>query len=247
MACLSAFLFALGAYLAIVEEPIQITYDTTAAEQYDLMRAYLPFGFALWILALISLAYGIISGVRKPLAVARLKERFLTISILVGIVLGLLTLSSAFLPWVIAERTEPFIEARGDVFNVGQYHALTGINLMTGVNSMAGDVILLVFVGALIGVLHIPLLAFLEGGRANVMRASLFLLGGICIICPVISIYAHKTWWISLHVNGALGFSAAFKSPGAGFLVTTICASGLIAFGIITILITRPPIHGDAS
>jgi len=72
--CSSAFLLALGAYLAIIEVPVRITYDPAAAEQYDLMRAYLPFGFALWILALLFLIYGIASGVRKPLAIAQLRK-----------------------------------------------------------------------------------------------------------------------------------------------------------------------------
>jgi len=97
-------------------------------------------------------------GVRKPLRAAQLRKPLLMVSIIVGVALGSLALSSTLLPWVITERPEPLIETRGGTFNVGQYHALTGINLMTGVNGMVGDIILLVFVGALIGVLHIPLI-----------------------------------------------------------------------------------------
>lgn len=233
LVCLSAFLLALGTYLATMEVPVRITYDPAAAEQYDLMRAYLPFGFALWILALVFLVCGIILGVRKPLAVAQLKKPFSRVSLIVGVTLGVLALTSTFLPWVIAERTEPFIETRGGTFNVGQYHALTGVNLTTGPNNMTGDIILLVFVGAIIGILHIPLLTLLERERTDAMRAFLFLLGGICIVGSVVLVYAHRIWWISLRVNGALGFSVTFESPGTGFLIATSCAIGLIAFGII--------------
>jgi FtsH-binding integral membrane protein len=197
------------------------------------MRAYLPFGFALWILALIFLVCGIVLGVRKPLA-AQLRTVFSRVSLIVGLTLGVLALTSTLLPWVIAERAETFIETRGGTFNVGQYHALTGVNLMTGANNMAGDIILLVFVGAIISILHIPLLILIEKEKADVMRAFLFLLSGICIISSVASIYAYKIWWISLRVNGALGFSATFKSPGMGFLIATSCAIGLITFGLIT-------------
>lgn len=232
--CLSAFLLALGSYLVTMGVPIRITYDPAAAEQYDLMRAYLPLGFALWILAFVFLVYGVVLGVRKPLAIAHMKKLFPMISVIVGATLGFLALTSTFLPWVVAERTEPFIETRGGTFNVGQHHALTGINIMTDTNTMTGDIILLVFVGAIIGILHIPLLTLLEEERTDAMRTFLFLLGGICIIWPVLLVYSHKIWWISLRVNGALVFSAAFKSPGTGFLIATLCASGLIAFGITT-------------
>jgi len=219
-----------------MEVPIRITYDPAAVEQYDLMRAYLPFGFALWILALGFLVCGIVLGVRKPLAVAQLKKPFSMVGIIVGLTLGFLALTSAFLPWVIAERSEPFIETRGGTFNVGQYHELTGVNLMTGTNNMAGDIILLVFVGVIIGILHSPLLALLERERTDAMRAFLFLLGGICIISPVALVYAHRIWWINLRVDGALGFSVTFESPGTGFIVATLCAIGLLAYGIITII-----------
>jgi len=240
LVCLSAFLLALGTYLATMEVPVRIIYDPAAAEQYDLMRAYLPFGFALWILSLMFLVCGIVLGARKPLAVAKLKKPFSMVSMVVGVTMGVLALTSTFLPWVIAERTEPFIETRGGSFNVGQYHALTGVNLMTGTNNMAGDIILLVFVGAIIGILHIPLLTLLERERTDAMRAFLFLLGGICMISPAALVYAHRIWWISLRVNGALGFSVSFESSGMGFLIATSCAIGLIASGIIaTIKLAR--------
>ncbi|MEM2740173.1 MAG: hypothetical protein QXQ29_05175 [Candidatus Bathyarchaeia archaeon] len=164
---------------------------------------------------------------RKPLQV---------VSIIVGVVLGFLASSSTLLPWIIAERAEPFIETRGGVSDAEQYHALTGIQLMTGVNSVTGDIILLVFVGAFIGILYIPLSILLEREEATTMRALLFLLSGVCIIYPVISTYTHETWWINLDANGALGFLATCRDIGVGFLIATLCASGLIVFGIFIII-----------
>lgn len=232
--CLSAILFVLGTFLVTLEVPVRITYDPTAAEQYDFMRAYLPLGFALWILALVFLVGGIVLGVRKPLAVAPDENHISMVSIIVGLLLGFLALTSTFLPWVIAERTEPLIEIRGGIINVGQYHVLTGIDLMMGTNSMVGDVILFVFVGAIISILHIPLLTFIEKEKVDAMRAFLFLLSGICIISPVALVYAQRIWWISLDVNGALGSSVTFKSLGIGLLIASSCAIGLIASGIVT-------------
>lgn len=233
LVCLSAVLMAFGTYLATVEVPVRITYDPAAAEQYDLMRAYLPFGFTLWILSLVFLVYGIVSGTRKPLAVAQLKKPFSMVNIIVGVAIGILALTSTFLPWVIAERTEPFIETRKGSFNVGQYHALTGVNLMLGINNMVGDIILLVLVGAIISVLHIPLLTLFERGRGNAKRAFLFLLDTICIIGPVSSIRTRRIWWISLRVNGTLGLSATSISLGIGSQIATICAVGLLVFGLV--------------
>jgi hypothetical protein len=233
LVCLSAFLLMLSAYLATIEVPVRITDDPHAAEQFDIMRAYLPFGFAILVLALVFLVCGIVLGARK-LSTIQLRTVFSRVSLIVGLTLGFLALTSIFLPWVIAKTTEPFIETRGGTFNVGQYHALTGINLMTGTNNMAGDIILLLFVGAIIGILHIPLLTLLEGERTDAMKAFLFLLGGICIIVPLASIHAHRIWWISLRVNGTLGFSVVFESAGIGFLIATSCAIGLIAYGLIT-------------
>lgn len=244
LVCSSALLLALGTYLATMEVPVRITYDPAAAEQYDLMRAYLPFGFALWIFALMFLIYGIVLGVRKPLAVAQLRKPFHMICLIVAVTLGFLAFTSTFLPWVIAERTEPFIETRGGTFNVGQYHALTGLSLITGINNMKGDVISLVFVGAIIGVLHIPLLTLLEKGKTDAMRALLFLLGGMCIISPVASIYADRIWWVNSRVDGVLGFSVTFKSSGIGLLIATLSAAGLIASGVIaTIKLARQREH----
>lgn len=231
--CLSAFLLVLGVFLVVLEVPVQVTHDP-AAEQWDLMRAYAPFGFALCILALVFLAYGAVSGVREPSVVAQLKKPFLMASVVVGVVLGFLTMTSTFLPWVIVESIKPLIETRGGVFDVGQYHALTGINLMTSINSVVSDIILLAFAGSVISILHIPLLTLLEGKGTDFMRALLFLLSGTCIIWSVTSIYAHRTWWIYLRFDGALGFTATLESPGIGLLIAALCASGLIAFGIIT-------------
>ncbi|MEM2384929.1 MAG: hypothetical protein QXX99_02075 [Candidatus Bathyarchaeia archaeon] len=120
LVCLSAFLFALGSYFAALEVPVRISYDPAAAEQYDLMRAYLPFGLILCFLAFISLVYGVVFGVRKPSRAAQLRKPLLVVSIIVGVALGFLALSSTLLPWVITERPEPFIETRGGMLNVGQ-------------------------------------------------------------------------------------------------------------------------------
>ena len=235
LVCSSAFLLALGTYLSTIEVPVWV------GNEHEPMRAYLPFGFFLWILALLFLVYGTVSGARK-LPAAQLRTVFLRVSLIVGLTLGVLALTSTFLPWVIAERTEPFIETRAGTFNVGQYHALTGFDLMTGINHMEGDVISLVFVGAIIGILHIPLLTLLERERTDAMRAFLFLLGGISIIGPVALVYAHRIWWINLRVDGELGFSVTFESPGMGFLIAASCVIGLIAFGIITtIKLARQP------
>jgi len=236
LVCSSAFLLVLGTYLATMEVPVRITYDPAAAEQYDLMRAYLPFGFALWILALLFLIYGIALGMRKPLAITQFRKPFCMISLIVAVTLGFLAFASTFLPWVIAERTEPFIETREGTFNVGQHHALTGVSLMTGTNNMVGDVVSLAFVGAIMGILHIPLLTLLEREKTGAMSSFLFLLSGICIIGSVALVYAHRIWWIDLRVDGALGFSVMFESPGVGFLIATSCAIGLIASGLITII-----------
>ena len=227
LVCSSAFLLALGIYLSTMEVPVWV------GNEYEPMRAYLPFGFFLWILALLCLVYGIVLGARK-LSAAQLRTVFSSVNLVVGLTLGVLALTSAFLPWVIAERTEPSIETRAGAFNVGQHHVLTGVDLMTGINRMEGDVISLVFVGALIGILHIPLLALLERERTHAMGAFLFLLGGLSMIGPVALVYAHRIWWVNLHVDGALGFSVTFQSPGMGFLIATSCLIGLIASGIIT-------------
>ena len=231
--CLSAFLLVFGTHLATMEVPVRITYDPAAAEQYDLIRAYLPFGSILWILAIIFLVCGFVLGVRKPLAVATLKKPFSIASIVVSLTLGFLALTSIYLPWVIAERTETFIETRGGTFNIGRYYALTGLDLMTRMNDMAGDAILFVLAGAMISILHIPLLSLLWKEGTDVTRVFLFLSGGTCIISSVASIYAHRVWWISLHVNGALGFPVMSEGLGLGFIIATLCAIGLIAFGII--------------
>lgn len=244
--CLSAFLLALGTYLAIVEVPVRITSDPTAADQYDLMRAYGPLGFALWISAFLFLIYGIVSGVRKPSAVAQSRKPFLTISLIVAVTLGALTLISTFLPWVIAEKTDPFVEIRGvGTFYVGQYHSLTGVSLITGAMNRAANVGYLVFMGIMISVLHVSLLTRLEKERTDVMRAFLILLGGACIAYPVAVIYANRVWWVSWsfgEVGGA--FSVTFISPGIGLLIAAASAAGLIACGIIvTIKLARQREH----
>lgn len=233
--CSSAFFFALGTYLGTIEVPVWV------GNEYEPMHVYFPFGFFLWLLALLFLAYGVVLGMRKlqKLPASQLRTAFSMVSLIVGVTLGVLALTSTLLPWIIAERAEPVIETRGGTFNVGKYHALTGVNLMMGINKV--DEISLVFVGAIIGILHIPLLSLLEREKPDAMRAFLFSLGGICIIGPLASVYAHRIWWIDLRVDGALGFSVTFESPGPGFLIATLCAIGLIASGIITtVKLARP-------
>jgi len=232
--CSSAFLFALGTYLGTIEVLVWV------GNEYELMHIYLPLGFFLWLLALLFLAYGVVSGMRKLRKLqASQRTAFSMVSLIVGVTLGVLALTSTLLPWVIAERVEPLIETRVGTFSVGRYHALTRVNLMMGINKV--DEMSLVFVGAMMGILHIPLLSLLEREGPDAMRAFLFSLGGICIIGPVASVYAHRIWWIDLRVDGALGFSVTFESPGPGFLIATLCAIGLIASGIITtVKLARP-------
>lgn len=67
------------------------------------------------------------------------------VSILVGVLLGVLASSPILPSWVIAERAEPFIWARRDTFNTKEHYVLTGIQLMIGVNSVTGDIALLAF------------------------------------------------------------------------------------------------------
>ncbi|MCS7128826.1 MAG: hypothetical protein N3E36_06780 [Sulfolobales archaeon] len=235
--CLSAILLILGTCLTVVEVPVRIAYEPFAAEQYDLMRAFMPLGIVIWAIALILLTYGVFIGLsrcftKKPLPPRqRIPSR---ISAIVALALGSLAIASVFLPWVITERAEPLIAIRGGLLNVGQYHSLTGISIMTGVNSMAGDILLLVFTGAVISIVHIPLITLLEEKGAGAIRVFLLLLSGICIAVSIALIYAHRTWWISLQVNGSLGFSTTFKAPGIGLLTASSSAVGLMALGVIT-------------
>ena len=233
LVCSSASLFALGAYLFAIRVPVWTGEPATGSGEYELMRVFLPFGFFLWILALLSLLLGVVLGVRRLPAV-QLRTFFQRASLIIGLTLGVLALTSTLLPWVIAERAEPLVETREGTFDVGRYHALTGMNLMIGANRIVE--ISLVLVGSMIGILHIPLITLLERKRTDIMLAFLFLLGGTCIIGPVGLVYADRTWWIIMHIDGPLAFATTFESLGTGMLIATSCAIGLIASGIISVI-----------
>ena len=64
---LSDFLVVLGIILATVEVPVRITTDPSAADQTELMHAYLPFSAGLWILGSIFLGCSLFLWSRKPL------------------------------------------------------------------------------------------------------------------------------------------------------------------------------------
>ena len=70
-------------------------------------------------------------GMRKlrKLPASQSRTAFSMVSLIIGVTLGVLALTSTLLPWVIAERVEPLIETRAGTFNVGRYHALTGSTL----------------------------------------------------------------------------------------------------------------------
>lgn len=234
LVCSSAFLFALGTYLSIIKVPVW------TGGEYEPMRAYLPFGFFLFLLALLFFVYGVVLGVRKPLPVARLRKPFSMVSLIVGMTLGVLALTSTLLPWGIAERTATLIETRGGTFNVARFYALTGVDLMMGYWGI--NEIFLLVIGAIISILA-PFFCLLESKKPDAVRAFLFMLSGICIIGPVTLVhgiiegwihaypYATQIWWINL---GEFGYSVIFQSPALGLLIATISAIGLIAFGLIT-------------
>ena len=64
---LSGFLVVLGIILAIAEVPVRITTDPYAADQTELMHAYLPFSVGLWILGFIFFGCSLFLWSRKPL------------------------------------------------------------------------------------------------------------------------------------------------------------------------------------
>ena len=191
LVCLSALLSALGTYLSTVEILVW------TGGEFDLMHILtLLFSIPLWILAFVFLIYGIVLGVRNS-SFVRPKRPFLARSLMLSVLLGLLIFASLFLPWVIAEVANPTFEIRPgeDIFNVGQYHALTGVGLI-GSNYWEGDVMYLVFVGAVISVLYIPLVTVINERRIEAMRAFLSVLSAICIVGPVLSIFRTRFWGI---------------------------------------------------
>ena len=231
--CLSAFLLALGTYLQTVEMPVRITSDPSAADQTDLMHAFWPFSFALWILAFLFLVYAIFVGNRKPLATAQSQKLFSRNRVIAAFALGVLTLVSTFLPWVIAEVANPVTDLpRYGSVNIGQYHALTGVSLISS-NYWKGDVMYLVFASAVIAILYIPILAFIDKQRRDPARAFLSLLGGICVIGPIASLVATESWFIRVSfAGGSGGVQGTFMSPGIGLIIAAFSAAGLVALGI---------------
>jgi len=225
--CLSASLFVLGAYLSVVKVPVWFG-DPYGHGEYEPMRAYMPFGLLLWLLALVLFIYGVVLGTRKPV-ISRLRTGFSIASLVVGVALGILALTSILLPWVIAESATTLVETRGGTFNVPQYYALNGVNLMMRIGE-----ILLVFVGGIISILA-PLICLFESERPDAVRAFLFLLSGICIVGPVALLYGdiqeNLTWGISF---GQFGIGTVFKSPGIGFFIAVLSSIGLMVSGIIT-------------
>lgn len=231
---LSVSLFVLGAYLCVVKVPVWFG-DPYGYGEYEPMRAYMPFGFLLWFLALALFVCGIVLGTRKPVQFARLRTIFSQASLIVAVTLGIFALTSVLLPWVIAERTTTLVENRGGTFNVPQWYALTGLNLMREIGE-----IFLVFVGGIIGVLA-PFVCLFEGERPDAVRAFLFLLSGICIIGPVALLYndiqRNLVWGISF---GQFGIATNFQSPGIGFFIAALASVGLMVSGVITsIKLTR--------
>jgi len=226
--CVSASLFVLGAYLSVIKVPVWVG-DQYGFGEYEPMRAYMPFGLLLWLLALALFVCGIVLGTRKPVQFARLRTVFSLTSLIVAVTLGILALTSILLPWVIAERTTTVVETRGGTFTVPQYYALTGLNLVMEIGE-----IFLVFAGGIISALA-PLVSLFESERPDAVRAFLFLLSGVCIIGPVALLYSHiqanLLWGISF---GQFGIAASFKSPGIGFFIASLSSVGLIVSGVIT-------------
>ena len=214
-----------GIYLSTIELPVWV------GNEYEPMHVFLPLGFLLWILSVLFLVCGIVLGMKK-LSAGRWRTVFTGVGSVVGLTLSVLALVSVLFPWVLAESAEPLVETRAGIFDVGKYHALTGLDLVMGISKV--DEIFLVFGGAIIGILHVPLVTLLGKKRIGIMRASLFLLSGVCILSPVPSVYAQTKWWIDLRVDGALAFSVTFENPGAGLLVAASCAIVMISYGIIT-------------
>ena len=234
--CVSASLFVLGTYLSVIKVPVWVG-DPYGFGEYEPMRAYMPFGLLLWLLALALFVCGIILGTRKLEQFAQLRTFFSMTSLMVGVTLGVLALTSILLPWVIAERTTTVVETRGGTFTVPQYYALTGLNLVMEIGE-----IFLVFAGGIISALA-PLVSLFESERPDTVKAFLFVLSSVCILGPVALAYGdiqrNLVWGISF---GQFGIATVFKSPGIGFFVAAFSCVGLMVSGIITaVKSTRRP------
>ena len=154
--------------------------------------------------------------------------------VILAVALGVLVLIASFLPWVIAEVTNPIVDLpRYGSVNIGQYHALTGVSLISS-NYWTGDVMYLVFASAVIAIFYIPILAFVDRQRMDAARAFLSLLGGICVIGPIASLIATESWFIRVSFAGGFGggVQGAFVSPGIGLIIAAVSAAGLVTLGI---------------
>jgi len=229
--CLSAFSLALGTFLQTVEIPVRITSDPTAAEQTDLMHAFFPFSFALWILTALFICYGLVLSHRQTLAFApQIGQHSWRRLVFTG-TLGALILVSAFLPWVVAEAANPTLTTRSGVINFGERHELTGLNIIQS-SYWSGDVMYLVFVGAAIALFYIPLLA-VAGKRLRVASAFLSILGGACVLGPIMTVATTQTWFVSTQFAGGVGVASAnLAGVGIGLLVALVSAVSLVALGI---------------
>ena len=220
----------LGTYLQIAEIPVRISWEPYAAEQFEPMSLW-PFGFAVWFFALIFLGYGLILGYRQPSATALQQSQVSRNRIVLTSALGVLILLSSFLPWVIVEVSNPVINnPRFGSINIGQYHELTGLNIIN--SSYSGAIMYFVFAAAVIAIFYIPI-SSLARKRMRIASAFLSILGGICVIGPIISVVATKSWGVGFQfAGGSFGAGGTLAGIGIGFLVAAVSASGLIVLGI---------------
>ncbi len=228
LVCLSALLSVLGTYLIAVRVPVWIG-DSYGYGEYEPMHAYMPLGFALWLIALVFFIGAVISRTRRRALFVPSRTVFSVPSLIAAIILGSLAFASAALPWVVTERAVTSIETRGGTFNVPQFYALSGFSLMREIGEIA-----LVLVGGIISLL-VPFAGFFESKRPDAVRAFLFLLSSICVIGPVALLYSSiqggLPWGISF---GQLGLMTYFKSLELGFFIAAFSSLALLVSGLIT-------------
>jgi hypothetical protein len=220
----SALLLALGTYLQTIEIPVRITSEPYAADQYDLMHAFWPLSFALWILAFAFLGYGFILK-RRLFANNNSERTMLPKSLIAPVALGVLTAVSPFLPWVIAKTTVS-----------GQIVSLSGISLLRS-SYWAGDVMYLVFISALIAIFYVSVITFVEKRRMGIAKGFLLILSGACIIGAILSVVSTNSWfYISSFMGGVGGQSTTFESSGIGLLIASFTAAGFVVLGANTMV-----------
>jgi ABC-type antimicrobial peptide transport system permease subunit len=136
---------------------------------------------------------------------------------------------------VIAEVSNPVLNIpRVGSTNIGRYHGLTGLNIIN--SSYSGAIMYFVFVAAAIAIFYIPI-SVLAGKRMRIASAFLSILGGICVIGPIISVATTESWTISYQfAGGGGGIQGTFSSLGIGLLVAAASAGGLAALGISDIV-----------